>query len=888
MKKFFLTFFFLVFTSFNIFASSGTDGMACVSSQDCADGLICVTETMSGGGKIDVCRSGESDNDDDSSNCSYPEKEGCIVDGKNIIEVAKEKCNTTCDSYKTQGEVDTSCFESEESDDYPSAVVINGNRRITCNGSGGLDDSDLMKNCGAIFNDDCEPGYRSDASSGQCCSVEPPQNAKDGDSCGHLMVYDEDLGKCVASIDGKQKQKTCVTDGKCPCDFKCENGYCQITKDEDYLCDVPRKPEYGKSDKTQEQLIDDYHDQDYEEIEKQGNCYSVCSTNNSTQKRCFVEDKNGKKAEFNLPDQSCGANKYCFGGKCQSINSDDAREEDGDDLSNEDENNGSTRCLYSCQGDNLLKRCFDKSGNPTTVDIEKCIDGCKNNKCKNNSSQDLSNCQYTCDPASRNGGRNSYLEKECIDEHGLKSVFGSTCPGKDCSKCFADRSQFPDDDEGDDKDEDKDDKDDEDVEVIGGNNNNGNSNTIGGSNTNLSNQTNVTLSGDFAKGGTSGKGRGGTVNQKMTVNSSSIVNSKAVENGFQLTQESSQDWEFVGGEDNTPLALWTSESQSFNDLRNNKDSFYKSRILYYTMICESLDCQVVKKPSYLEVENISEDSSKCVYDFKFNNDAPEGEEFEVTFNKEAKCQFEVRDQNNSASVTSQVRRDPENENYNFKGVYVGVVPQLADQIGSSSHSGNVVGSESSLLLSKLEVSGYNLTPQFYPTYSYYAIDLNEVISDVDIIAEPEDPKAVVEIQPFVDLLSSDNSDRTAYISVISPDGKRRKTYSIIFNLKRNKAYLSDLSTKVATIMPEFKKDFNNYQVDLSNQKNLLDDQNGADRLLQSIEAVPLNSSHEIEISPLDFESGNYFSALINVHSQDGLKLGNYYLTFYASQRMWHF
>lgn len=835
------------------------------------------------------------------ASCAYPKKEGCMVSDKNIIEVAKKKCSTSCDKYNSsegekEREVDTSCFESQRSVDYPSAVVINGNRRITCNGGGGLDDSDLMKNCGAIFNDDCEPGYYARRQTRMCCEVEPLRNAKDGDECkldedsGLSMVYDSEIRKCVAALPkidgGWQKQKTCVTDGKCPCDFKCENGYCQITKDEDYLCDVPRKPEYGKSDKTQDQLIDDYHDQDYEEIEKQGNCYSVCSTNNSTQKRCFVEDKNGKKAEFNLPAKNCGADKYCFGGKCQSINSDDSREEDGDDLSDEDQSNGSTRCLYSCQGDNLLKRCFDKSGNPTTVDIEKCIDGCKNNKCKNGNSIESSSCVYECDTDYYGYNRgHSFLKKTCYDQYGRRNYRGFACPGKDCSKCFADRSQFPDDDEEDDEDEDKDDKD---VEVIGENNNNGNSNTIGGSNANLSNQTNVTLSGDFAKGGTSGKGRGGTVNQKMTVNSSSMVSSKDIEGGFQLNQESSQDWEFVGGEDNTPLALWTSESQSFNDLRNNKDSFYKSRILYYTMICESLDCKVVNKPSYLEVENISEDSNKCVYDFKFNNDAPEGEEFEVTFNKEAKCQFEVRDQNNSASVTSQVRRDPENENYNFKGVYVGVVPQLSDQIGSSSHNSNLAGSESSLLLSKLEVDGYNLTPQFYPGYSYYAIDLNNVINDVDIVAEPEDPKAMVEIQPFVDLLSSDNSDRTAYISVISPDGKRRKTYSIIFNLKRNKAYLSDLSTKVATIMPEFKQDFNNYQVDLSNQKNLLADQNGADKLLQSIEAVPLNSSHEIEISPLDFEPGNYFSALINVHSQDGLKLGNYYLTFYASQRMWHF
>jgi hypothetical protein len=585
-----------------------------------------------------------------------------------------------------------------------------------------------------------------------------------------------------------------------------------------------------------------------------------------------------------MPAKSCGKSNYCFAGKCQKISDEKAREENDDDkFSNEDKNAGSVKCLYSCQGDFLLKRCFDEENNPTTVSTIKCAQGCEKNSCKKGGSRTQSDCQYTCDKGALFNGTYSYLKKVCKNDNGFESMTGISCKGKDCSKCFADQSQFP-----------KKDKKDEDGEkdkenIIGDNNTNNKtkSNNIGSTTKSLENQTSVDLSGSLSKPTMFGSSGGKPVNQKMTINSSSIITSKEVEGGFQLTQEASQDWEFAGGEDNSPLALWTSEGQTINDLKNNKESFSQSRRFNYSMICESLDCEVIEKPSYVEVLNTFKNGNQCTYDLRFKNSAPSDEEFELTFNKEAKCQFEIRDETNSESITSKMKQTPNEQNYNFKGVYVGVVPQLDGEFKSSSYDGNSV-EQDSLRLRSLVVDGYDLIPQFNPDYSYYSVDLVQVISDVNILAEPEDPMAMVEIEHFSNLLGSNNSSKTAYVSVISADGKKRKTYSIIFNLKKNKAYLSALSSSLAEVMPEFKKEVNNYQVDLSKQKELLVDKENVDTLLKSIGAIPADSSHLINITALDFEPNKYFSALVNVSSQNGLKSGNYYLTFYADQRMWHF
>ena len=59
-------------------------------------------------------------------------------------------------------------------------------------------------------------------------------------------------------------------------------------------------------------------------------------------------------------------------------------------------------------------------------------------------------------------------------------------------------------------------------------------------------------------------------------------------------------------------------------------------------------------------------------------------------------------------------------------------------------------------------------------------------------------------------------------------------------------------------------------------------------ILKSIIVESENLTDQITLTPVQFESDDFLTVLIDLKSIDGLKFNQYYLTFYANERMWHY
>lgn len=132
--------------------------------------------------------------------------------------------------------------------------------------------------------------------------------------------------------------------------------------------------------------------------------------------------------------------------------------------------------------------------------------------------------------------------------------------------------------------------------------------------------------------------------QTVTINHNNNLEVEESGSEFSLKANSEEDWEFVGGEQGSPLAFWLDSETTLEDIKNNPDNFYKSRYLEYTMICENLSCDVISKPSYLKLEKSFFDGKECIFDFSYNDDSPQGEEFEIKAKQRYRCQLLVNDQ----------------------------------------------------------------------------------------------------------------------------------------------------------------------------------------------------------------------------------------------------
>ncbi len=385
--------------------------------------------------------------------------------------------------------------------------------------------------------------------------------------------------------------------------------------------------------------------------------------------------------------------------------------------------------------------------------------------------------------------------------------------------------------------------------------------------------------------------------QEISYNANSLVtadNTEVSSKNFNLTQEGENDWELIGGEQNSPLAFWVDGDNSYDEIKNNSDNFSKSRVFYYVMICESVKCEVINKPSYINILNTKQDGKKCFYELEFDSNAPSGQEFTIEFNKEAECKFEVKDREEFITYRV-VQRKEENYKtdtlYNFKAVYTGMVPVISSQslaVSNDVGSGNVVKTNN-LLLESLFVDGHQLTPSFIPNYSYYQVDLNSGLNSSPLItAVAFDINNSISINKPIDIKSDAQKESTAYINVISPDNKSRKTYVVVFNQKKEKNYLTKLSSTMGNLEPVFNKYVSNYQVDLIKKKELLIDNIGVQAILKSIIVESENLTDQITLTPVQFESDDFLTVLIDLKSIDGLKFNQYYLTFYANERMWHY
>jgi hypothetical protein len=414
--------------------------------------------------------------------------------------------------------------------------------------------------------------------------------------------------------------------------------------------------------------------------------------------------------------------------------------------------------------------------------------------------------------------------------------------------------------------------------------------------------------------------------QTITTNHNNNVEVEEKGNGtFSLKANSEEDWEAVGGEKGSPLAFWLDSDTSLDDIKSDPDSFYKSRYLEYTMVCENLSCDIDSKPSYLEAKNGHFDGKKCVFDFSYTKDSPEGEEFEIKVKQKYRCQMLMNDQYRDkkliivkdrdlasdiigAKVSDykdyfiQTTSDGDKKNstaYGFvseyinkeeKFSYVLKVPHLdlkeksKDETISESNVQN-----KNLLLESLFVDENQLKPNFNSNYFYYQVEMDKIATNSpSIIASAYDSNNEVTIDSPEDLNSNDREERIAYINVISPDQKSRKTYAIAFSYKKQKNYLLDLSSNLGELNPQFSKYKNNYQVDLSKRKELFIDNQVIVEILKSIKATSENSSDKITIMPVDFKPEKSLTVSVSLVSSDKLKSNQYYITFFAQERMWYF
>jgi hypothetical protein len=367
-----------------------------------------------------------------------------------------------------------------------------------------------------------------------------------------------------------------------------------------------------------------------------------------------------------------------------------------------------------------------------------------------------------------------------------------------------------------------------------------------------------------------------------------------------LTHEIIGDWQFIGGESNTPPYIWVESDFEKDKVIQNLASYFRSRVYSYTYVCQ-LDSKELKKPSFIDLKEINKEKNKVDYKISLLDENKKNEEVEIEIRQKANCQLfysilfiknkRIRKRNMYlkkvlGGINSLEARQEVFTNkiiFNTKDLE----SKKEESYGKTISENNV--QNKNLLLESLFVDENQLKPKFNSNYFYYQVELDRIATaSPSIIASAYDSNSEVTIDSPEDLNSNNRKERTAYISVISPDQKSRKTYTIVFSYKKQKNYLLDLSSTLGKLNPQFSKYKNNYQVDLSKRKDLFVNNKVINEILKSIKATSENSSDKVTIMPIDFKPNKSLTISISLVSSDKLKSNQYYITFFAEERMWYF
>ena len=118
-------------------------------------------------------------------------------------------------------------------------------------------------------------------------------------------------------------------------------------------------------------------------------------------------------------------------------------------------------------------------------------------------------------------------------------------------------------------------------------------------------------------------------------------------------------------------------------------------------------------------------------------------------------------------------------------------------------------------LSYIGFNGERITPDFHnDSLSYELLLPDTSTSSTPLQVIPVDMHAQVDIDYPAHLKSEIENERTAIITVTSSDGTSQKTYSALFQLLSTDAFLTDLTSAIGTISPEFDPEIAAYELTL--------------------------------------------------------------------------
>ena len=123
-------------------------------------------------------------------------------------------------------------------------------------------------------------------------------------------------------------------------------------------------------------------------------------------------------------------------------------------------------------------------------------------------------------------------------------------------------------------------------------------------------------------------------------------------------------------------------------------------------------------------------------------------------------------------------------------------------------------------LSKLEVEGLNITPEFNKDVTKYFLSINQDVKKLNIIAEAEDSKSKVEINNPADI----KFGKTDLIVKVIAEDESTKEYIIEVNKEDTSLSLSSLSISSnyqnLSLSPKFDKNTTSYTLNTENASNL--------------------------------------------------------------------
>ena len=166
-------------------------------------------------------------------------------------------------------------------------------------------------------------------------------------------------------------------------------------------------------------------------------------------------------------------------------------------------------------------------------------------------------------------------------------------------------------------------------------------------------------------------------------------------------------------------------------------------------------------------------------------------------------------------------------------------------------------------LSKLEISGYKLTPEFNKNTTMYYITIPKEVTSLDVVCETEAAKAKYVVSGNTKLSTTKENRITIKVTA---QAKNTKTYTVVVSREAAKnLQLSSLSVTDVSLSPEFSPDIYNYEAEITTSEfKKLD-----------ISALTNSSSAEIEVIGNDPESFKYGDNIILIILKDSKEVTTY-------------